>query len=391
MHDLANMAQIIHSPVHAGEYTIIIDLNVRRKYFKGREFCYDLTLINRKTGYYVVDLMVKFYLSTDSYDVFAKYNDNNTYISGDIKFYYSVTEDGDNVNFRVYANNQGQPYVYWEIKPNYLSNMYCEDSLLRLNNDIIKEADLPSTKTAINKFQFSETRSSYIYTDNIVSNSDANKNVKLNGNIIPSSHAYSLLGNKDNAFRGAWFSHYVKMPIQNKATVKSVTADKGITGTALMFCNSQDNRKLSFYDADTDKIRDVFGVTSDKQKELFTPTLLGAVTAGTATYTEQTGEIIRLGKLCIVNMRIKGTFDSTIDGYLYIDTPFTITTTNMFGGLNIMYQSGFGTGQMTGIYTNSRLELYKQNIDTGNSSNVKSIELRGNTFNLWCMAILLEK
>ena len=391
MHDVNNIAQIVHNPVHAGEYTVIIDLNVKRKYFKGKEFCYDLTLINRKTGYYMVNLLIKFYLSTSSYDVFAKYNDNNTYVSPDIKFYYSVTENGDNVNFRVYANNQGQSYVYWEVKPNYLSNMYCEDSLLNINNDIVKEADLPSTKTAINKFQFSETRSSYIYTDNIVSNSGGNKVIKLDGNITPSANANFLLGGKDNTFRGAWFSHYIKMPIQNKATIKGVTADKGITGTALMFCNSQDNRKLSFYDADTDKLRDVFGITSDKQKESFTPSLLGATVAGTATYTEQTGEIIRLGKLCIVNMRLKGTFDSTIDGNLYIDTPFTSATTNMFGGLNVMYQSGFGAGHMTGIYTGGKIELLKCDDTTGNSKNVKCNTLVGQTFNLWCMAILLEK
>lgn len=385
------IAKYIHNSVHSNEYCIIIDLNINKKYFKGKMFLYDIDLISRHTDYYKVNLYLKLLINSDfSYSVYGKYNQDIIYKSDKIKIAYNIVENGDELNLKVYINNNNQTYVYWTVKPNFISNVYAENSLLVLNNDIIKSSSLPSTSVFIEEFNPAYLVTNYIKTNSIGNNSAEDNNLYFENNIIPKTHANLSLGRPDKSFDNLWLSQYVKIPNQTKDNVKTFLNNKNVTKqSSIMFCNSQKNKALNLYNQNDDKLYDIFGVAEDKQQESFTPEICGATTKGVITYTEQTGKIIRVGKLCIVNIRLRGTVDDTIDGSLYIQLP--LTNLNYFGGANIYYQTGFKGLLKSIFYNNNKLELKTTSDSSGDSMAFNSKTVRGNTLTLYCLAILQEK
>lgn len=118
----------------------------------------------------------------------------------------------------------------------------------------------------------------------------------------------------------------------------------------------------------------------------FTPTVAGATTAGTATYTAQSGRATIDDKLCRVSIRVAGTFDSTIAGQLTIAG---LPVPSAPGGANL------GVGQvgywaLTGItttpvayQTGSSSSILLGRAGTGSLSNIDTTALRGTAFEIW--------
>lgn len=384
------IATYTHSAVHNNELCKIIELKYNKQYFKNKTFLYDLNLYSRHTDYYKVNLLIKLSNSGgNNPEVYAKYVQGYTYQSKNLKLYYTIESDNENIYFKVYINHNSRSYVYWEIKPNYINNLYCIDSLNIIGKDIYKISEIDTTNS-ITEFIPDTMETSEIKTD-YISKKDVNSNgIIFKDNIIPSSHTKKSIGRPDMSFRNLWLSHYIKMPNKNKTEIETSLQDDNVTNqSSIMFCNTGNNKQLSFYNQNDSKIYDVFGVSEDEQFKSFNPLLVGDSVEGAATYNEQHGECIRVGKLLFINIRITAVLDNTIDGFLKIKTHLP---TKKWGTVNIGYSSGFTNNPTSGYFNDDgEIMLRYRASSNGNSNKISINNDRGNTVIIYLFGVSYVK
>lgn len=86
------------------------------------------------------------------------------------------------------------------------------------------------------------------------------------------------------------------------------------------------------------------------QSGTWTPTMVGQSTAGTTTYTVQSGIYVKIGLIVLVNFNVKGTLGSTYAGnFLMGGLPFAQNGTNGCDGIVFEYTGNlsYGTGYTT--------------------------------------------
>ena len=266
--NMIGISQITHQPTYQGEYTSIIELDIHKKYYFSKVFYYDLNIINigssSSTKSPSINLILRLSINDKgnvnlTSNIFYKglYKDNK------IKGYTVLEDTTDKVKLKVLISNNGQSYVKWAVYPNFLSNLYCKNSLLPPDKDIYTtdEFNAITNKTEIKEYIPSISITETLQVDTINHNNN-NDEVNINAHLLPKNNGYYNLGNKDYAFKSGWFSHFLKFPFQSPANVKSMLQGYGSKCYALV--NTQ-NKKLVFYYPNEDKWYDALGndITSE--------------------------------------------------------------------------------------------------------------------------------
>ena len=265
--NMIGISQITHQPSYQGEYTPIIDLDIDKKYYTSKVFYYDLNIVNigssSSTKSPSINLILRLSI-TDKNTVNLSSNIiyNGLYKETKVKGYTVLEDTTEKVKLKVLLSNSDQGFVRWAVYPNFISNLYCKNSLLPPIKDIYTtdEFNAITNKTEIKEYIPSISITETLQVDDI--NHNKTDVVNINAHLLPKNNGYYNLGNKDFSFKSGWFSHFLKFPFQSPANVKSML--QGFGGKCYALVNTQ-NKKLVFYYPSEDKWFDALGndITSE--------------------------------------------------------------------------------------------------------------------------------
>ena len=265
--NMNGIPKITHQPTYQGEYTPIIELDIDKKYYISKLFYYDLNIVNIGSSSSKKSPSINLILRLSITDKGTVNLTSNIFYKGlykedKIKGYTVLEDTNDKVKLKVLISNYGEGFVRWAVYPNFLSNLYCKNSLLPHDKDMYStdEFNAITNKTEIKEYIPSISITETIQVDDI--NHNKTDKVNINAHLLPKNNGYYDLGNKDFTFKSGWFSHFLKLPYQNPNNVKSILQDYG--GNCYALVNPK-NKKLMIYYVSEDKWYDALGndVTSE--------------------------------------------------------------------------------------------------------------------------------
>lgn len=259
-----------HNISKMNSYTLIVNLEEDKNIFDGKNYYYDLDILNFGDNDAVAMPCIKVLIKVGmKYDgtpfATVRYRNVGLYSAANLKISYVFKKTTDKIQLQVYINNPITNHCYYVVKPNILKSTQQINTLLPVFKDVLTKEEYQSLDgvqeaTIIKLKDYSES----VITNSIAAN-DTSTGIKLYSDIIDGNSGTYNLGNSTNAWKSAWITHYIKFPFQSSKNIINTIQSLGKNGLGFICTN---NNKLVWYKATENKWYDVMGndITSEMNR-----------------------------------------------------------------------------------------------------------------------------
>ena len=256
-----------HNISRMDNYTLIVNLEEDKNFFDGKNYYYDLDILNFGDNNAIAMPCIKVLIKVGiKYNgtpfATVRYRNVGLYSTTNLKISYVFKETTDKIQLQVYINNPITNYGYYVVKPNILKSTQQINTLLPVFKDVLTKEEYQS----LDGVQEATIIKLKEYSDNVTTNSitanDTEIGIKVYSDLIDSNGSAHNLGNATNGWKSAWITHFIKFPFQSTKNVKDTIEELQKNGVGFICTN---NNKLVWYKSNENKWYDAMGndITSE--------------------------------------------------------------------------------------------------------------------------------